>query len=94
MHIAGFERVDSEPGGPDQIIHLAVEMAAATDPFPARRQPALPPDDPRLRRKAMLHEQQPPSRLGAIGLYPPEKPVAARPDNGIISPYMAADRKR
>src|SRR5438874_4452296 len=63
FHVAGFERVDSEPRGTDQIVHLAVEMASAADPFPARRQMALPADYPRFVRQTMLHEQQPSIRL-------------------------------
>jgi len=31
FHVAGFERVDSEPSGADKVIHLAVEMAPAAD---------------------------------------------------------------
>jgi hypothetical protein len=43
LHVADFERVDSEPGSTNRVVRLAVKKtASAANPFPARRQPMLP----------------------------------------------------
>src|ERR1051325_8350538 len=63
FHVAGFERVDPEAGVPDQIIHLAVEVAAAADTAPAGRQAVLPTDNRRFGREAVLNEKETPGRL-------------------------------
>src|ERR1041384_6143457 len=59
FHVAGFDRVDSEPGGADQLVHLAIEMTSAGDPSPERRQPQLPAANLKLGRKAVLTKEQP-----------------------------------
>jgi hypothetical protein len=46
FHVASFEGVDAEASSPDQVVHLAIEVTATADPFPARRQPMLPTGDP------------------------------------------------
>src|SRR5258705_10022582 len=63
FHITGFERVHSEAGGADQVVHIAIEMAAATDPLPAWRQPVLPADYPRFLRQPVLNEKETSARL-------------------------------
>jgi hypothetical protein len=37
FHVTGFERVDSEPGGADQVVYFAVEMTAPADLLPVGR---------------------------------------------------------
>src|SRR5215813_15197782 len=41
-HVVGFERIDSEPGGTDQFIHLRSRWHPAPDPLPAGSEPVLP----------------------------------------------------
>ena len=52
------QRVDPKPAAGDQIVDLAVEMTAARDARPQRIEPILPARDARLRRAAVLDEQQ------------------------------------
>src|SRR5207249_559372 len=51
LHVAGFDGIDPKPGDADQIVSLAVEMAAAADPSPAWRQPVLPASNRDFRRQ-------------------------------------------
>src|SRR5437763_9299645 len=55
--------MDSEARCANEVIHLAVEMTPAADPFPAWRQPALPSHDSRFGRSAVLDEKERPARL-------------------------------
>jgi hypothetical protein len=42
----------------DQVIRLAIEMAAPFDPLPVRPQPVLPAGNPDFRRQTVLDEKQ------------------------------------
>src|SRR5206468_1376102 len=57
-HISGVEPLDEKSRRCDQIVDLAVEVAAAAEAFPARRQAMLPPRDPMIGREPMLDEEQ------------------------------------
>src|SRR6516225_6915593 len=63
FHIAGFDGINLKPGSTDQIVHLAIEVTAPTDPLPIRRQTMLPASNPNFRRQTMLDEKQSPARF-------------------------------
>jgi 1,4-dihydroxy-2-naphthoyl-CoA hydrolase len=48
-HVAGFDGIDLEFRAADQVIRLAIQMTAPTDPLPVRRQPTLPASSPDFR---------------------------------------------
>ena len=56
--VAGLQLFHPESGGFDHCVDRAVEMAAAGDAPPDRRQAVLPASDGGVRRQAVLHEQQ------------------------------------
>src|SRR5262249_59275814 len=58
LHVSGVERIDVKSRRRHKIIDLAVEMTATAEAFPTGCQAMLPPCDPAVWRKPMLHEQQ------------------------------------
>jgi hypothetical protein len=58
LHVSGVELFDVKSRRRDEIIDLAVEMAAPAEAFPKRCQPMLPPCHAAVGREPMLHEQQ------------------------------------
>src|SRR6185437_6134963 len=58
FEIAGFHILDAEARRADQLVRLAIEMAAAGNPTPNGRQPVLPTGNAGLRRAAMLGEEK------------------------------------
>ena len=63
LHVTGFDGIDLEPRSADQVVHLAIEVTASADPFPARRQSMLPTGYSAFLRQPVLDEKQSPARF-------------------------------
>src|SRR5437870_242732 len=61
-HVAGREPLDLEAGAFDERRDRTIQEATPADAFPQRRETVLPPANGRLRGKAVLDEQEPPTR--------------------------------
>src|ERR1700680_804135 len=58
LQIPSFESIDAKAGRSDQIVRLAIEMAAARYPLPQRREPVLPAGDAGFGGTAVLGEEK------------------------------------
>ena len=63
VHVTGLNAIESEARTLNQRANRAIEMAAAADTFPGRREAILPPSNARIGRAAMFYEQEPTTRL-------------------------------